>query len=192
MTDALQAADLMLFQALTPWHSPRLDQVMSWISASGIAGMIWILLSAVACLQARHRAAACRVLLTIGLAYVVVDGVLKPLVARPRPSVEATDPPREVPPLPRTFSFPSGHAASTVGAAVAISRIWPAGRAVWWALALLIGYSRIYLAHHYPLDVAGGAVVGVAVAMWVLGGRHPATYASTLDWPLPDDVKLSP
>ena len=130
--------------------------------------------------------------LTIALCYAVVDAIIKPLTARERPSIVATDPPRGVPPIPRTFSFPSGHAASTFGAAVAVSRMWPQTTIVWWGLAALVGYSRIYLGHHYPLDVVGGAIFGIAVAFWVLGGRHRATYASTLPKPLPPGVIVRP
>ena len=126
--------------------------------------------------------------LTIALAYVVVDAVMKPLVARERPSIRAYAPPRDLPPLPRSFSFPSGHATSTFGAAVAVSRMLPHTRLVWWSLAILIGCSRIYLGHHYPLDVLGGALLGIGLALWVLGGRHRATYASTLPKPLPAGV----
>jgi undecaprenyl-diphosphatase len=104
----------------------------------------------------------------------------------------ASEPPRDLPPLPRTYSFPSGHAASTFGAAFAVSRMWPSGRALWWIIAVLIGYSRIYLGHHYPLDVFGGALVGIGTALWVLGGFHRATYASTLPSPLPPGVVVRP
>jgi undecaprenyl-diphosphatase len=190
--EALQAFDLALLRWLTPLHHPWLDRVMVWASVSGGAGLIWLLLGLVAFTRPRHRAAAWRVLLTVGLAYALVDGVIKPLVARERPSILASAPPRDVPPLPRTFSFPSGHAASTFGAAVAVSRMWPQARLVWWIVALLIGYSRIYLAHHYPLDVGGGALLGIAVAFWVLGGRHGATDGSTLPNPLPHGVVLRP
>jgi undecaprenyl-diphosphatase len=189
----LQSVDLKLLDLLTPWEPAWLDVAMIWISSSGGAGTVWLVLAIVSFVRPRHRAAAWRVILTVLLAYLLVDGVIKPLVARPRPvAIHATDPKRELPPLPRTFSFPSGHATSTFGAAVAVSRMWPQTRVVWWTLAVLIGYSRIYLGHHYPLDVAGGAVLGVAVAFWVLGGRHPATYSTTLPKPLPSGVLIRP
>jgi undecaprenyl-diphosphatase len=184
----LESLDLTLLRWLTPWHAPWLDRTMSWISASGGAGLIWGFLALVAMANPRHRAMAWRVLLTVMLAYATVDGVIKPLVGRPRPGIHATAPPRELPPLPRTSSFPSGHATATFGAAVAVSRMWPPTAPLWWLLALLIGYSRIYLGHHYPLDVAGGALIGIGLAFWVLGGRNPATYAHTLPTPPPGVV----
>jgi len=190
--EALQSVDLTLLRWLTPWHAPWLDRVMIWISSAGGAGLIWLLLGLVAFVVPRYRAAAWRVFLTIALAYLTVDGVLKPLVARERPPIKANAEARHLPPIPRTFSFPSGHAASTFGAAVAVSRMWPQMRGLWWALAVLIGYSRIYLGHHYPLDVVGGALFGIALAFWVLGGRHPATYDGTLPKPLPKGVVVKP
>lgn len=192
MIEALQSIDLALLRWLTPWHTPALDQAMIWISSAGGGGTVWLLLGIAALASRRHRAAAWRVFLTIALAYVTVDAVIKPIVARERPSIAADAPPRDLPPLPRTFSFPSGHAASTFGAAVAVSRMWPHTRLVWWSLAVLIAYSRIYLGHHYPLDVIGGALIGIALALWVLGGRHRATYASTLPKPLPAGVVVRP
>jgi undecaprenyl-diphosphatase len=186
------SVDLALLRWLTPWHTPALDAAMSWISSAGGAGTVWLLLGVAAFVLPRHRAAAWRVFLTIALAYLAVDGVMKPLIARERPSIRAYAPPRDLPPLPRSFSFPSGHAASTFGAAVAVSRMWPPTRLVWWSLAILIGYSRIYLGHHYPLDVLGGALLGIGLALWVLGGRHRATYASTLPKPLPPGVVVRP
>jgi undecaprenyl-diphosphatase len=190
--EALQWLDLTLFQWMTAWHPRWLDGPMRWISASGSAGLIWLVLATIGGASRQHRAAAWRVALTVGLCYLLVDAVVKPVFARERPSIFAIDPARQLPPLPRTFSFPSGHAASTFGAAVAFSRMWPQRRGLWWTIAALIGYSRIYLGHHYPLDVAGGALMGIAVAFWVLGGRHPATFASTLPRPLPDGMIIRP
>ena len=190
----IESFDFALMNWLRSVESPWLDAVMSWISASGRAGLIWIMLGVIAFIRPRNRAAAWRVMLTLALCYTLVDGVLKPLVARPRPTPPdyATSPKRELPPMPRSYSFPSGHAASTFGAALAVSRMWPHTRAVWWTLAVLIGYSRVYLGHHYPLDVAGGALLGIVVALWVLGGRHPSTYAATLPNPLPPGLSIRP
>lgn len=173
---------------------------MTWVSASGGAGFIWLTLAVASFARPRHRAAAWRVMLTVMLSYLLVDTIVKPLVARPRPGstavasqgISATAPKRELPPMPPTFSFPSGHATSTFGAALAVSRMWPQTRVLWWTLAVLIGYSRIYLGHHYPLDVMGGALLGIGVAFWVLGGRNAATYSSTLPTPLPSGVVVRP
>jgi undecaprenyl-diphosphatase len=184
MTEALPSLDLTLFRWLTPWHSAWLDQVMSSTSASGTASAAWLVLAVIALTNARTRAAAFRVLLAVALSYLLVDSILKPLIARPRPqSILATAPPRALPPMPRSQSFPSGHATAGFASAVTVSRMWPQTTAVWWTLAILIGYSRIYLGHHYPLDVAAGAVFGVLIAFWVLGGKNPATYMKTLKMP---------
>jgi undecaprenyl-diphosphatase len=205
MYEALVDVDRALMTWLRAVDAPWLDAVMTWLSASGVAGLVWLALAFVSLWRPRDRAAAWRVLLTIALAYLLVDGVLKPSIARPRPShvpdattanvttnPRATAPKRVLPPMPRSYSFPSGHAASTFGAAVAVSRMWPGTAPLWWTLAILIGYSRIYLGHHYPLDVVGGALLGIATALWVLGGRHRATYARTLPHPLPAGTVLRP
>jgi undecaprenyl-diphosphatase len=62
----------------------------------------------------------------------------------------------------------SSHAANAMGLAVFLLFTLPAGR--FWPLkvgvfvwALVISYSRVYLAAHYPLDVLGGWLVGAAL-----------------------------
>ncbi|SRR6266540_778979 len=184
MPNYFEWLDLWLFHVLTPWHSPLADHLMSWISVSGTASALWLVLGAVAMTNPQTRAAAWRLLLVVLLCYVVVDLVAKPLIARGRPiSLRAYDAPRDLPPMPRSLSFPSGHSAAAFGCAMAVARIWPQARVLWWTVAVVMAYSRIYVGHHYPLDVAGGAVAGVLIAFWVLGGRQPATYASPLRLP---------
>jgi len=75
-----------------------------------------------------------------------------------------------------SYSFPSGHTASSFAAAVVIGLkykfnfrgksyglIYPL-----LAFAGVIGFSRIYVGVHYPLDVAFGALIGVLSALIVL------------------------
>jgi undecaprenyl-diphosphatase len=61
-------------------------------------------------------------------------------------------------------SFPSDHTAVAFALAMAVFLINKKVGAVLLILALLVGLGRIYVGVHYPLDVAGGIVVGVAAA----------------------------
>jgi membrane-associated phospholipid phosphatase len=60
-------------------------------------------------------------------------------------------------------SFPSGHTATAFSIylifCLLIRRWWWLGAGL--VYALLVGYSRIYLAQHFPFDVAAGIVVGI-------------------------------
>jgi len=63
-------------------------------------------------------------------------------------------------------SFPSGHAAS-VFALVTSLALFSINRKIglfYLVIAILVGYSRIYLAQHFPVDVLGGACIGVLTA----------------------------
>ena len=66
-------------------------------------------------------------------------------------------------------SFPSSHTAVTVAVVIALLPFLPralAGAAI--AYAVMVGWSRVYLGVHYPLDVLAGAGIGMAVGVAVL------------------------
>lgn len=162
--------DLNLFAAINNGHVPWLDDLMLLASAIGRAGYVWLVAAVIAAVFPQHRMAAWRVALAIGVTYLVVDGVLKPLIDRARP-FEVLDAARVIAARPLTSSFPSGHAASACAGALAAGRLFPAAWPVWWLLAALIAVSRVYVGVHWPSDVAAGALVGLLCAWFVLGGR---------------------
>lgn len=67
--------------------------------------------------------------------------------------------------FPEAFSFPSGHTLHAFAAACSVGL---AGHRRLFCfvlpLAALIGFSRIYLMMHYPLDVFAGALLGFCAA----------------------------
>lgn len=73
----------------------------------------------------------------------------------------------------RGQSFPSGHSATAVGFAVALAILYPRGRWLYAASAVLVMVSRVHRHAHFPTDVVAGAGVGVA---WALAcNSNPAT-----------------
>jgi undecaprenyl-diphosphatase len=121
----------------------------------------------------RGRATVLALIVLITASDQLASHVLKPLVHRPRPCrVEAgiegvkTHGAR----CSGRGSFPSSHAVNIAAAAFLLSRRYRRAR---WAAALvafLVGYSRIYLGVHYPLDVLGGWLLGMGLGWWAAAG----------------------
>lgn len=79
------------------------------------------------------------------------------------------------PPAPFSFdflynSFPSGHTTEITGLAVPLGlrfrRFWV--YAVLALLIVLVGYSRIWLSRHHPVDLVGGLIMGSLIARLIM------------------------
>lgn len=69
-------------------------------------------------------------------------------------------------------SFPSGHSTQVFTMYLLACLLWNKNWLLWVGLlyALLVGYSRVYLAQHFPIDVAGGigvAIISSWIALWI-------------------------
>jgi undecaprenyl-diphosphatase len=181
MIESLLHWDAALRTWMATHHAPWLDTPMWLLSLFGVGAAIWIGIAGVmAAWASRLKPAAWQLLLALLLAQLIVDHGLKPLVARDRPFV-ADITSRVVGYQPTTHSFPSGHTASSFAAATVLSFAVRGGSLVAvWLLAAGISFSRIYIGVHYPLDVAAGAVLGVALGVWVTGGRAWYTRGSSV------------
>ena len=147
---------------LQQFHNPVLDALAVFLNYAGEHGEIWIAFTLLLLLFRRTRKAGCAMATALVLYLVAGDCILKPLFARPRPCDINTSITMLVA-RPHGHSFPSGHTASGVAAAYAL---WLQNRklgAPALVLAAFIAFTRLYLYVHFPTDVLGGAVLGIAL-----------------------------
>jgi len=102
-----------------------------------------------------------------GAAWLLAD-VAKAIADRPRPYQVMADAVLRQPPAHGT-SFPSSHTAVTLAVALALAPFLARPlAAAGIGYAVLVGWSRVYLGVHYPLDILAGAGIGMAVAGLIL------------------------
>lgn len=133
------------------------------------------------------RFVAVAILLLISFSEMISSDVLKPLFDRPRPyhslsHVHLYDRMSKTwsvtPELKKivrgeSLSLPSSHATNIFAAAFFLSfffrNLWP----LCYVIALLVGYSRVYLGVHFPFDVFIGSIAGTCCGLLFAGaGRH--------------------
>jgi undecaprenyl-diphosphatase len=147
----------------------RLDPLMIAITTSGTKGTVWIALALLLFAVGNNHLRYFAVLSVISL--LIAEGsinlLLKPAIRRERPYVRNRLSALLVD-APGPHSWPSAHAGSSVASALLLTvGAWPWG-ILFLVLALLVGYSRVYVGVHYPLDVLAGYAVGCLAASLVL------------------------
>jgi undecaprenyl-diphosphatase len=168
-----------LFSAINGWSSSVETAAIVVMQA----GNFWaIVIVAGVLLLARQRRAALAVALAGTLAWAGAKAV-KRLIERGRP-FDLLDAVTVREDGITGLGFVSGHTATAFAIATALLP-WLPRRWRWlpFAVACVVGLARVYVGAHLPLDVIGGAGLGIAcgaLATWIVG--YPDRGAS-----LPDD-----
>jgi len=139
-----------------------LNDLFVALSHLGSTGLIWVLIAALAALLWRRPFILVWVLAGDLIADLTAYG-LREAIGRERPAMRFAEP-RPLVHVPHDPSFPSGHAATSFACAALLASLAPLPKVPLFALAALIAFSRVYNGVHYPLDVLGGAVLGLAIA----------------------------
>ena len=141
------------------------DVFFGGITHLGDAGIFWIVLTLVLlCFKQTRRAGIFSASALLG-SLIINNMLLKNLIGRVRPYEVVTGLQCIVAPAVDA-SFPSGHTGASFASAVSMYGELPKKYAVFLIiLAALIAFSRLYVGIHYPTDVLGGLVTGVAIGL---------------------------
>ena len=143
-----------------------LNYAMKYVSALAAHGEISIACCIALLVFKRTRRCGMAMAVALALDFVVVNLILKNAIGRERPWTH--DELAWAPgfyekygiELSLDYCFPSGHTAVTFCAAAVLVVFYRAKAVPAVFIALLIGFSRIYLCEHYVSDVAAGMAIG--------------------------------
>ena len=166
------AVDRALLLWINGLRTPALDGVLGFLGDWGMYAFPLAMLLALRGGKAQGRNVRDGWLVFF-LAPALSETIVKPLIARPRPTT--VDGLRQLlhvlgrPPPPTSFAFPSGTAVACFASATFVWACWGRGPGIAaMFLAVIISVARVYAGIHWPSDIAAGAVFGaaVAIAMW--------------------------
>jgi membrane-associated phospholipid phosphatase len=171
MLDSLIALDTALFRFVNiTLANPVFDAVMPFVTN----GEHWVIAAVLMAAVLLHAERGRGVWIAVGVAVVFAAcdqtsaHLLKPIVARLRPChvVEGAN---LLVGCSNAYSFPSAHAANSMGMAVFLTYVFPKWRWVFFGLCGLMSISRVFVGVHYPFDIVGGWVIGVLAGFALIG-----------------------
>ncbi len=124
------------------------------------------------------KSACIHTLLVHGVAGLFTQ-ILKHTIGRPRPRLKQGQDWEIAPSLESGWdSFPSGHTTASFAVATVLAYHFPKGKMLWFGLAAFVGTCRVITGAHFPTDVLGGILVGIATGLAIVHAPHTLKYAS--------------
>lgn len=148
------------FLFINKYNSPLIDKLMLFFSYTGNGFTLAVVILVLLAIFDRKKMA--RVFLTVLLAGVLggllvyllkwkIDA-LRPLAIFPQAHFVGE-------PL-KLGSFPSGHTQISFSTAAILAKEYKKSWKFLYPWALIVGFSRIYVAAHFPIDVIAGGIIG--------------------------------
>jgi len=146
----------------------KLMHFLTWLGVGWVLAVVAAVLLGFGYLRENPKLMKAAVLSLIALA---ISGLavqtIKHVIGRPRPRLVEQGIVNWGPSLQSGHdSLPSGHALSSFAMAAVLSSFYPAGQWIWYSLAVLVAFTRIYIDAHFTSDVFVGAVLGVLIGLW--------------------------
>ena len=163
--------DNQIVKGVAELRNGSLDSFFNWITLIGSKWIVLLFLTVLFLLYKKKREWVLPLWFTFFVS-VVVGFVLKYFVQRPRPFQQGIV--SIVSALEQTnfatwnFSFPSFHTLFIFSTIPLVSKLFPKLKKLWLVLAVLVGFSRVYLGVHFLSDVLIGGILGYFIGVWVI------------------------
>jgi len=163
-------------------HNFILNSFFGFFSIKDMSFLIWVLIFFyfVVIEEKKHKEFIIFFILSLIISTFLANIVIKNIVHRPRPfhqvqSLKLKVKSYKIPNYellitnyPNDFSFPSGHATFAFTAATILAYYDKKRKKIFYLIAVLIAFSRVYLGYHYFFDVILGAFLGWLIAKVIL------------------------
>ena len=145
-------------------HNSFTQTIVPIITHLGTGGVIWIISGLLLTIKRKTRPIGVMMLLSLTVAAIVGNLMIKPIFNRTRPYL-ANDDLILLIGAPMGSSFPSGHSISSFASATALFLRKKSAGIVALVFAFMIAFSRVFLFVHYFTDVLAGALLGILTAV---------------------------
>ncbi|MDH6603415.1 undecaprenyl-diphosphatase [Bacilli bacterium PM5-9] len=154
--------DKVIIQFITCNRIDILNPVFISLTYLGELMIIWLIITLILLYKNKQLNLLKVFIPTYLISFIINDVIIKNIIQRPRPFM-VHDFIKPLVEMPSSYSMPSGHSASSFVAATLLAYYFPKYKVLFYILACLIAFSRVYVGVHFFSDVVLGALVGFII-----------------------------